>query len=374
MKKVIIAALMLCGLAAAQDFPRYELITGFSYGSMDTAASSHSYAQGWLGGVAANLSRSIGLEAQASAHYTDTSFFVQSQPFALSPRTYSFLAGPRLAHRGRRVTPFVHGLFGVLRTFDYSEVSLNAQGNYVTVPYQSAFGAAAGGGIDYSIGKHVALRTQVDYLFSRVNYAPSTAGNLQTFAALVFTFGGGDRLDAQRARLHEKMTRLAAAQAETPSPAQPSELAAVTNEAIAMKPGEQWAAKPQGEPAVTVATQVAASASAVPAPAKAIPPAPAAVATLEMPIGQTLPIQAAAQVPVASPLAAVNLNPSIAQASVVRPVSATPTPAPANDVVIGRETVYAAVSNPQDANQGLSLGEIARQYRERKKRQIASNE
>ena len=373
MRKCMMAVLLLCGLAAAQDFPRYELITGYSYGSMDTAASSHSYAQGWLGGLAANFSRSIGLEAQVSANYTDASFFVQSQQFALSPRTYSFLAGPRLAYRTRRVTPFVHGLFGVLRTFDYSAATVNAQGSYLSVPYQSAFGAAAGGGIDYSISKHVALRTQVDYLFSRVNYAPGTAGNLRTFAALVFTFGGGDALDAQRSDLRKKMTRLAKAQAETPAaaPAMPSELAAATSAAMAMKPGEQWTAKPQTEPAAAVATPVA---SVAVAPAQAVLPAHVDVATLEMPVGQTLPLRAASSLHAVTPVPDVTLNPTIAQASVARAFSVAPAPAPTNDVVIGRETVYAAISNPPDANQGLSLGEIARQYRERKKRQIASNE
>lgn len=359
MRTCIVVALLLSGLAAAQDYPKYELITGYSYGSMDTAATAHSYAQGWLGGLAANLTRSVGLEAEATAHYADTFFLVQSQPFALSPRTYTFLAGPRLAHRGRRVTPFVHGLFGVLRTFDYGQATTNAQGNYLTVPYESAFGAAAGGGLDYSISKHVALRTQVDYLFSRVNYAPGTAGNLRTFAALVFSFGGGDTLDAQRSELRKKMPRLAKAQEETPSPAPlaANELASATSEAIAMKAGEE---QPEGKPAAEPA--------AAPAPAITITPPQVTVAPLEMSIAQTSPIQGAA------PLPAVTLNPDVAPVSVAHAVPAEPAPARSNDVVIGRETVYAAVSNPQDGNQATSLGEIARQYRERKKRQIASNE
>jgi outer membrane immunogenic protein len=86
-----------------------------------------------------------------------------------------FTVGPRLSHRfaGGRFTPFVQGLIGVAHGFDGVFPGSNG----------SLFGAAtaravlAGGGLDLTINRHLAIRAiQADYVRTQL---PNGQGNQQ---------------------------------------------------------------------------------------------------------------------------------------------------------------------------------------------------
>jgi hypothetical protein len=86
-----------------------------------------------------------------------------------------FTVGPRFSHRfaGGRFTPFVQGLIGVAHGFDGAFPGSNG----------SIFGAAtaraalAGGGLDLTINRHLAIRAiQADYVRTQL---PNGQGNQQ---------------------------------------------------------------------------------------------------------------------------------------------------------------------------------------------------
>src|SRR5208282_3838385 len=87
-------------------------------------------------------------------------------------KAYSILAGPVISYRTKsKMTPFAHLLFG----WDRNSVSASTI-NGVASPVTSVattyndFAFALGGGIDYRIVRHFALRLgQVDYYHTSVN-------------------------------------------------------------------------------------------------------------------------------------------------------------------------------------------------------------
>src|SRR6266850_206290 len=189
------AIVLISGLAAAQDFPRYEVSGGYSYGGsvQDFSLVNRLSPKGWNGTFAANMKRWMGVEFDAGGQYLSESVVVAGAPYLVNNGFYSFLAGPRLAFRRDRVTPFVHGLVGIHRSLDYAQATFPAPGT-VLVPYQNAFGTAAGGGVDIAITRRVSLRTQADYLITRVGTGPTVGyeNRFRALAGIVFSFGSTD--------------------------------------------------------------------------------------------------------------------------------------------------------------------------------------
>src|SRR5437763_11741374 len=101
MKQLALCALLLAScLAAGQEFPRYELSTGYAYGRVDNAGVSNSlYAQGWVGSFAANVKRWASLEVAAGGQYNNQLADLQGTVYSLNSGFYSFLGGPRVAYR-----------------------------------------------------------------------------------------------------------------------------------------------------------------------------------------------------------------------------------------------------------------------------------
>jgi len=189
------AIVLISGLAAAQDFPRYEVSGGYSYGGsvQDFSVVNRLSPKGWNGTFAANMKRWMGVEVDAGGQYLNESILLGGVPYTVNNGFYSFLAGPRLAFRRDRVTPFVHGLVGIHRSLDYSQATYPTAGG-VLIPYQNAFGTAAGGGVDIAITRRVALRTQADYLITRVGSGPVVGyeNRFRALAGIVFSFGSTD--------------------------------------------------------------------------------------------------------------------------------------------------------------------------------------
>ena len=140
---------------------------------------------------AANLRRVAGRGSGSQFTLPEFRFFFPRETLlVVQSRYYTFLGGPRFAHRAGKATPFIHGLVGLNRSLDYSSTVYDpATGTSVT-QYTNGMAAVAGGGFDYALSHHLAFRSQADYFFTRQasTYSP-TPNNFRVMAAIVFTFG-----------------------------------------------------------------------------------------------------------------------------------------------------------------------------------------
>src|SRR5713101_5157645 len=170
------------GIAPQGNFPRFEIFEGYSYLHVDTAGhpKSGSNFNGWESSLTFNPNRLIGIEADVSAHDQGNCGGVTG----LTCKQLSFLAGPKLTHRGGRTTIFAHGLFG---------------GDHVSSGFLGLSRAevdsalAFGGGLDYAATRHLSIRVaQVDYLLTL--HARGLGGihqnNVRASVGVVLTLGG----------------------------------------------------------------------------------------------------------------------------------------------------------------------------------------
>lgn len=152
---------LLVPSAAAQEFPRAEVFGGYSFASIETGTISGRLSQsGWNASVAGNVNRWLGFVGDFSGNYGSHD--------GVKRNAHSFLFGPRVSYRGNdRVTPFVHGLFGVTRAHrDIFDPGIPPP----AIPGQTetAFSMALGGGLDVRASDALALRViQADYLMTR---------------------------------------------------------------------------------------------------------------------------------------------------------------------------------------------------------------
>ena len=173
--------LLTAAVGFGQEWPRGEVFGGYSYSNLDTRGVTQRLdANGWEGSATANLTRWVGLEADGAGHYTSLTVFGTKVPI----RQYSLMAGPRFAYHFGTVMPFAHVLFGVDR------LSANVLGS--PSGSDNAFTAAAGGGVDVSISRSIAVRLlQAEFVLTR-HQETSGAGTQKNFrvaAGLVFRFG-----------------------------------------------------------------------------------------------------------------------------------------------------------------------------------------
>jgi opacity protein-like surface antigen len=223
--------LAVTSLAFAQkEYPRAELFGGYSYlrvdkqgvtgPSLDLLCNTalgfgtcpagtfgvRSGFNGWNAAAQVNASRWWSIKADLSGHYgtpvTISSAgvaFLSSQGITgLPPKanSFSYLLGPAMSQRFSRFTLFGHALFGANR----EAINLHLGAGPVQIPAfavsHTALGMAFGGGIDYKVAPHFAVRGQADYLYTRHDVTSIVPGfvthqnNLRTSVGLLYGFGG----------------------------------------------------------------------------------------------------------------------------------------------------------------------------------------
>jgi opacity protein-like surface antigen len=155
---VIVLCLPL--VAAAQEYPRAEIFTGYSYlrGDLDANFS------GFDVSATGNFNSWFGVTADVSGHYIE------------GFKLYSFLFGPKVTFRGSdRVNPYLHTLVGTVRLSNFGS--------------DNVFGWAAGAGIDIKVHRKIAIRViDITYLLLRDHGYNSHNGRLSS--GLVWRFGG----------------------------------------------------------------------------------------------------------------------------------------------------------------------------------------
>ncbi len=135
---------------AAQAISRFEIFGGYSCfdGSYTAEGISPNHPNGWNVSATGKLNPWFGITA-------DFSGYSQSDGVGDSAQAYNFLFGPTASLTLHRFTPFAHFLFGE---------SYVTPSGFRFLTHNSSFADAVGGGLDYAVVRHIALRGQVDLL------------------------------------------------------------------------------------------------------------------------------------------------------------------------------------------------------------------
>ena len=166
MKHLILVGLAVCLLATvsyAQETPRVDVAVGYS--PLYIIKGFTIWNNGVSGSVAVNANSWFGLAGDAGV-------YIGHVPERLTGETY--MAGPRVTYRQLdRVVPYAQVLFGGSH-FSESTGGITGEGSH--------FALAAGGGIDYLLGKNGkwSARVEGDYV------GIESSGSLTPSARFVF--------------------------------------------------------------------------------------------------------------------------------------------------------------------------------------------
>jgi hypothetical protein len=198
-------ALVVSSPAFARDqHPTAELFAGYSFQTVRIPGSvtfafpgltpryaepRREHSNGWAFSVNRNLSRHIGVKADAAGAYgaqlVDECLFILDQGAMSSiscirrrdVSRYQFLFGPQFSLRTGRVTQFAHSLAG----FQHRRVE--------GFDPETGFALGFGGGVDVKIRDRLAIRAfQADYLPAKEG--PFWRHPVRLGAGIVFHFGG----------------------------------------------------------------------------------------------------------------------------------------------------------------------------------------
>lgn len=150
---ILLVGLVLClttsAFAQSENNPAVEVFGGASILRNGATAPSYSLYGGWQAQASFNFNRNFGLTTDFGGQYRSV--------LGVRAQQYEYLFGPRVMIRGRRATFFAHGLVGG-NTFHATGGSLHG------------FATGVGGGLDYNVGNHFAIRVvQADYLRTRLS-------------------------------------------------------------------------------------------------------------------------------------------------------------------------------------------------------------
>ena len=156
--------------------PRLEAFAGFSYlNAGTTGLTSRQSVSGFEGSVAVNATRWLAAEVNLSGYFK-TLDILNVGTFAF--RDYAAMAGPRFNMR----KVFFHALAGINHIA--GSTNFYATG---TTPSDNALAGAAGGGVQWNISRHLALRTSADYVLS--GFEGIRQNNFRVTLGIVFEAG-----------------------------------------------------------------------------------------------------------------------------------------------------------------------------------------
>jgi len=198
--------------AAAQDVPKTELFTGFTYTRVNSATNVPAFsANGGGGQFVVNAGRHFGFVTDIGAVHNGN-----IGGYHLDTTLTNFMVGPRFAGHGHRVSPYFQTLFGGV----YGSTSVHVEvppGTVILPPVvtpvnstaatnagnaiglraatsQTAFAMVFGGGLDVKINKHLSFRPiGLDYYLMRLQNLRTADDNnqncLRYTTGFNFTFG-----------------------------------------------------------------------------------------------------------------------------------------------------------------------------------------
>ena len=185
---LVLAAPAAAQTSRSEEVPRAEVFGGYSFlranlsdqspvGTTGYFPTAELNTHGWNASVAGlNLTPWLGFKADFSGYSSTTEV---SAFGSFDERIHTFLFGPQITSRGRRVNQFAHALFGAAR-------GATEPGGFGAGTYATSFAMAFGGGVDWKVGNAFALRlAQADYLMTRFG-VDTPQHNLRLSAGIVF--------------------------------------------------------------------------------------------------------------------------------------------------------------------------------------------
>ena len=156
---------------------RVEVFGGYTYMNPDfSLVNPTGGVSGWNAAVNFKVRHHVGFVVDVSGFYPSFTYGELGgvASASVTGKTYSFLGGPQVSLQRGRFTPFAQFLMGV------SHVSAQSIGgtNYDIFDSNNALTTAAGGGLDYSVKPRIALRGQVDWLYTRFSISGGTSGGV----------------------------------------------------------------------------------------------------------------------------------------------------------------------------------------------------
>jgi opacity protein-like surface antigen len=147
---VCLALLVAAPASAQEEVPKAEVFGGYSWAGGDF--------HGWGASVTGNVNRWFGVTADFSGHYSGGEPGIVRE----RQRAHSFLFGPRLSLRRKRMNAFAYALIGGVRF--RGEVSAPSVG-FLESASDTGLNMALGGGLDVRLTRRVGLRAfQLDYM------------------------------------------------------------------------------------------------------------------------------------------------------------------------------------------------------------------
>lgn len=169
-------AVMLVFSAAAsaqEENPKAEVFTGYSYVGMTAPGLPEFDLNGGSASVSFNPTSSLGIVADFGGYHVG-----RIDGISVDRNVYSYLFGPKLAHRSRQFTAFAQALFG----------GAYATAGALEQPVsENAFAMTVGGGLDLNGTSHISVRViQAEYFATR--FFSETQNNVRFSAGVVFRF------------------------------------------------------------------------------------------------------------------------------------------------------------------------------------------
>lgn len=185
LSRFVVIGVLLVGSLWAQDsssFDRVDLYGGYSFISQDTNnKAARQNMNGWEGSATLHLNRWFGVEGAVDGYYQNFSDVAGAD---VGANDYIFAAGPRFTFKPL----FFHALFGVDRFTSY----VNANGSIFAVSSntsQNSFASVLGGGVEWWVGRRLAVRPSLDYVLTRRGTPSLTQNNIRLGIGLEYAFG-----------------------------------------------------------------------------------------------------------------------------------------------------------------------------------------
>jgi len=161
---------------SSPDFTNWQVALSYQYNRVNLLGTPF-ITHGLNIGVTRYFGRWFGIEGQVGAGFGNSG--ATTTPANLDVKSLFAGGGPRLAFRNSgRIEPWLHFIMGE-EHFRFSQTS-GVLGN------NTALAGAAGGGIDYFLGTHTAVRVEADFIGSR--FFSTNQRHFQVVSGLVFNF------------------------------------------------------------------------------------------------------------------------------------------------------------------------------------------
>lgn len=161
---------------SSPDFATWQVSVGYQYNRVNLLGTPFN-TNGLNASIARYFGRWFGVEGQLGVGFGNTG--ATTTPTDLNVQSLFVGGGPRLAFRNRgRIEPWLHFVVGE-EHFRFNQTAGVLGSN-------TALAGAAGGGVDYLLGTHTAVRVEVDFIGSR--FFSTNQRHFQAVSGLVFNF------------------------------------------------------------------------------------------------------------------------------------------------------------------------------------------